>query len=117
MTSPDFWAILRTLARIPDAAEAVFDIVERSLTDAPPAILAHNYEAAIDLLTEFAAAAAAAAIRFDPASQSVARASQKARKLVAPSLSPPGADQRSVLSISSSNYTTRVLNCHYSSCF
>jgi brefeldin A-resistance guanine nucleotide exchange factor 1 len=59
MTSPDFWAILHTLARTPKAAPAVFGVIELSVTDMPLAILAGNYEAVIDLLHEFATAAGA----------------------------------------------------------
>ncbi|KAH8688058.1 hypothetical protein BGZ61DRAFT_452678 [Ilyonectria robusta] len=57
MTSPDFWAILRTLAGRPESAALVFGILERGITGDPQAILADNYEAAISLLNDFATAA------------------------------------------------------------
>ncbi|KAI5457216.1 hypothetical protein BGZ63DRAFT_395640 [Mariannaea sp. PMI_226] len=57
MTSPDFWAILRTLAGKPESAALVFGILERGITGDPQAILADNYEAAILLLNDFATAA------------------------------------------------------------
>jgi brefeldin A-resistance guanine nucleotide exchange factor 1 len=57
MTSPDFWAILRTLAGRPESAALVFGILERGITGDPQAILADNYEAAVLLLNDFATAA------------------------------------------------------------
>lgn len=57
MTSPDFWAILRTLAHRPEVAVLVFEILERGTTGTPPAIVADNFEAAISLLNDFASAA------------------------------------------------------------
>ncbi|CAM1511078.1 Fc.00g085910.m01.CDS01 [Cosmosporella sp. VM-42] len=57
MTSPDFWAILRTLAGKPESAALVFGILEKGTTGTPPAIMADNYEAAISLLNDFASAA------------------------------------------------------------
>lgn len=57
MTSPDFWVILQTLAVNPDAAPAVFDILDRGVSDSPSAIMADNYEAALALLNEFASMA------------------------------------------------------------
>ncbi|KAJ4174513.1 GDP/GTP exchange factor for ARF [Fusarium falciforme] len=57
MTSPDFWAILRALAKRPEAAALVFEILEKGTTGTPPAIMADNYEAAISLLNDFASAA------------------------------------------------------------
>lgn len=58
MTSPDFWSILRILARGRDSAALVFDILEKGTTGNPHAVMADNYEAAIGLLSEFASAAA-----------------------------------------------------------
>lgn len=57
MTSPDFWAILRTLAINPESAASVFSILENGTTGNPPAIIADNFEAAISLLNFFASAA------------------------------------------------------------
>jgi golgi-specific brefeldin A-resistance guanine nucleotide exchange factor 1 len=57
MTSPDFWAILRTLAGRSGSAPVVFGILERGTTGSPSSIMADNYEAAIALLNEFATAA------------------------------------------------------------
>ncbi|KAL2267731.1 hypothetical protein VTJ83DRAFT_5008 [Remersonia thermophila] len=62
MTSPDFWVILQTLATHPDAAPAVFEILENSVSMTPSAIMADNYEAAIALLNEFASMASVGAI-------------------------------------------------------
>lgn len=57
MTSPDFWKLLQKLARDPESAAKVFDILERGTSGSPPAIMADNYEAAIALLDDFASAA------------------------------------------------------------
>ncbi|RFU72673.1 guanine nucleotide exchange factor for adp ribosylation factors [Trichoderma arundinaceum] len=57
MTSPDFWVILRAIAGDANAAAQIFDILERSTTGTPPAIIADNYEAAISLLNHFASTA------------------------------------------------------------
>lgn len=57
MTSPDFWAILRILAKSKEAAPMVFGILERGTSGSPPAVMSDNYEAAIGLLSEFATAA------------------------------------------------------------
>lgn len=57
MTSPDFWAILKALAMHPEASAAVFDVLQVGATGSPPAIVADNYESAIDLLSDFATAA------------------------------------------------------------
>ncbi|KAL1841846.1 hypothetical protein VTJ49DRAFT_6523 [Mycothermus thermophilus] len=62
MTSPDFWVILQTLATHPEAAPAVFEILENSVSVTPSAIMADNYEAAITLLNEFASMASVGAI-------------------------------------------------------
>jgi golgi-specific brefeldin A-resistance guanine nucleotide exchange factor 1 len=58
MTSPDFWSILRILARSRESAGPVFEILEKGSTGNPPAIMADNYEAAIGLLSDFASASA-----------------------------------------------------------
>lgn len=57
MTSPDFWVILRTLSGYPNSSPVVFEILEGGVSGSPSAIIADNYEAAIALLNEFAAAA------------------------------------------------------------
>ena len=57
MTSPDFWVILRTLSAYPNSSPVVFEILEGGISGTPSAIIADNYEAAISLLNEFAAAA------------------------------------------------------------
>lgn len=57
MTSPDFWAILRTLSIVPQVAPLVFEILEIGVNPPSTAIMADNYEAAITLLNEFASAA------------------------------------------------------------
>jgi hypothetical protein len=62
MTSPDFWAILQTLAGNPEAASTVFEILEAGITSTPPAIMADNYEAALSLLNEFASIASIGAV-------------------------------------------------------
>jgi brefeldin A-resistance guanine nucleotide exchange factor 1 len=68
MTSPDFWAILRTLAQRPEAAALVFEILEKGTTGTPPAIMADNYEAAISLLNDFASAASPRQPKMQPRS-------------------------------------------------
>jgi brefeldin A-resistance guanine nucleotide exchange factor 1 len=72
MTSPDFWVILRVVAGDANAAAQIFDILERSTTGTPPAIMADNYEAAISLLNHFASAADPLAAR-DPKSPEATR--------------------------------------------
>ncbi|KAK5998147.1 hypothetical protein PT974_00519 [Cladobotryum mycophilum] len=62
MTSPDFWVILRVLSANPEAATSVFEILEKSTTGNPPAIIADNYEAAVSLLNHFASAASPQAL-------------------------------------------------------
>ncbi|KAL2135878.1 hypothetical protein VTI74DRAFT_6477 [Chaetomium olivicolor] len=62
MTSPDFWVILQTLATSPDAAPAVFEILEGGVSGTPSAIMADNYEAAVALLNEFASMASIGAV-------------------------------------------------------
>ncbi|KOS20640.1 Uncharacterized protein ESCO_006797 [Escovopsis weberi] len=62
MTSPDFWVILRVLAGDSEAAPTVFEILEKSTTGTPPAIIADNYEAAVLLLNHFASAAVSQAL-------------------------------------------------------
>lgn len=53
-TSPDFWAVLHSLQRQPDAAELAFQIVESVASGPAPAITADNYEPALALLNAFA---------------------------------------------------------------
>lgn len=57
MTSPDFWAILRTLSTVSQVAPLVFEILETGVNPPSTAIMADNYEAAITLLNDFASAA------------------------------------------------------------
>lgn len=57
MTSPDFWATLRVLATNPDSAASVFEILEKSMTGSPSAIMADNFVTAVALLDQFATAA------------------------------------------------------------
>ncbi|KAH8879449.1 hypothetical protein GQ53DRAFT_671995 [Thozetella sp. PMI_491] len=61
MTSPDFWVILKTLAKNAEAAPVVFDILESGVSGSPPTIMADNYVAAIALLNEFASLASVGA--------------------------------------------------------
>lgn len=56
-SSPDFWAILNKLQRVPEAAGDVFQLVEDLTTPSLPGVTADNYEAAIALLNEFATTA------------------------------------------------------------
>lgn len=57
MTSPDFWVILRTLGGNDESSADAFEVLEISLAGSPSAIMADNYEAAINLLNDFATAA------------------------------------------------------------
>lgn len=57
MTSPDFWAIMGTLAGNAEVASIVFEILESGVGGSPPAIIADNYRPAIALLNQFANAA------------------------------------------------------------
>lgn len=60
MTSPDFWAILKSLSTNAGSAPAVFEILEKVTTCSPPAISADNYESAVQLLNDFASAGSVA---------------------------------------------------------
>ncbi|KAL5889980.1 GDP/GTP exchange factor for ARF [Pyricularia oryzae] len=62
MTSPDFWAIMGTLAGNAEVAPIVFEILESGVSGSPPAIIADNYRPAIALLNQFANAANVGAI-------------------------------------------------------
>ncbi|KAH6856483.1 hypothetical protein B0I37DRAFT_396130 [Chaetomium sp. MPI-CAGE-AT-0009] len=62
MTSPDFWAILQTLATNGDAAPVVFEILHNGVSETPSAIMADNYEAALALLNDFASMASVGAV-------------------------------------------------------
>ncbi|GAB7362676.1 hypothetical protein MBLNU230_g2985t1 [Neophaeotheca triangularis] len=55
-TSPDFWAVLRTLQPQTDVAGLVFGIVEAVASGSSPAITADNYEDNVKLLDAFASA-------------------------------------------------------------
>ncbi|KJZ71466.1 hypothetical protein HIM_09152 [Hirsutella minnesotensis 3608] len=57
MTSPDFWAIMRSLAGSRASAATVFDILEKGISGSPPAIMADNYETVVSLLDFYATAA------------------------------------------------------------
>lgn len=55
ITSPDFWVILRTLSTNQQASATVFTILEGVITgEAPPSVMADNYEPVISLLNDFA---------------------------------------------------------------
>lgn len=56
MTSPDFWAILRSLAGRPESSSTVFEILDAGTTGNAPSIISDNYEASILLLNDFATA-------------------------------------------------------------
>lgn len=62
MTSPDFWSIMRAFATRYDSAPVVFELLEQGCTGVPPSIMASNYEAAMDLLSEFSFAAGRAVL-------------------------------------------------------
>ncbi|OTA02704.1 ARF GEF2 Gea2 [Trichoderma parareesei] len=83
MTSPDFWVILRVVAGDANAAAQIFDILERSTTGTPPAIMADNYEAAISLLNHFASAA-------DPLATRDSKSPEATRKKVDPQVTARG---------------------------
>lgn len=52
--SPDFWSILRSLRTMPEAAPAVFNILENITNPSAPGVTPDNYEAAVSLLNDFA---------------------------------------------------------------
>ncbi|KAF2744238.1 Sec7-domain-containing protein [Sporormia fimetaria CBS 119925] len=72
-SSPDFWVILQQLHRAPEAAGDVFLLVEELTTSSQPGITADNYEAAIQLLNEFANAAQIGAVQEQMHAQAVRR--------------------------------------------
>lgn len=81
-SSPDFWAILQQLLRVPEAASDVFQLVEELTTSSQPGITADNYEAAIALLNEFATAAQVGAVDEQKRDQAARRGKpqEKAKK-------------------------------------
>ncbi|KAL2200633.1 hypothetical protein P885DRAFT_27498 [Corynascus similis CBS 632.67] len=85
MTSPDFWVILQTLATNPQAAPAVFDILEKGVSGTPSAIMADNYEAALALLNEFASMASVGAVAEQQNDRKQGRKSGRPAKLEKPS--------------------------------
>jgi len=91
MTSPDFWAIMNTLAIYSASAPTVFEILESGVSGSPPAIIADNYEAAIELLNAFASAAASGEQRTDR------KQTPQQRKATRPAKSEkPGSDKPAV---------------------
>jgi len=84
MTSPDFWVILQTLATNPQAAPAVFDILEKGVSGTPSAIMADNYEAALALLNEFASMASVGAVAEQQNDRKQGRKSGRPAKLEKP---------------------------------
>jgi len=80
MTSPDFWAILQTLATNPISAPIVFEILESGVTGTPSAIMADNYEAVLHLLNEFATMAQVGAIAEQKADRKQGRKGRTAKQ-------------------------------------
>ncbi|KAL6719100.1 GDP/GTP exchange factor for ARF [Lecanora helva] len=60
--TPDFWSIIRSLHRLPEAAGDAFDLVTMVVTGQPPAITADNYKETISLLNQYAAAGSVGAM-------------------------------------------------------
>lgn len=54
--TPDFWAIIRSLQAVPEAAANAFDVVAKVVTGQPPAVTADNYKNIVSLLNHYAAA-------------------------------------------------------------
>ena len=63
MACPDFWALMRNLLQHKGTGSSIFDIVKIGVSDSSSVVLAHNYEAIIGLLEEFALAAGAERLR------------------------------------------------------
>ena len=59
---PDFWATIRGLHSIQEAAAEVFELLTSIVEDSPSLISADNYEAVILLSNDFAAAGSAGAV-------------------------------------------------------
>ncbi len=59
--TPDFWAIIKSLQTVPDAASNAFDIVARVVAGQPPAVTADNYKDIVSLLNHYAGAASVGA--------------------------------------------------------
>lgn len=96
MTSPDFWVVLRTLSAYPHSSPVVFEILEGGVSGTPSAIIADNYEAAISLLNDFAAAAKDGV----PPEQQQQKADRRQKNARLPKKDPPRYDS------SANKYTT-----------
>ena len=85
--SPDFWSILQRLHQNQEAGGMVFDILESIVAFTPPAITSDNYEAAVNLAKDIAAAGSVGAIeeqRRDPSRRSKAGKQAKAQYVFYP---------------------------------
>ena len=60
--TPDFWATLRSLQSVTDAASSIFDLLVGIMADTPSAVTADNYEFAVMALNDFATAGSAGAM-------------------------------------------------------
>ena len=78
--SPDFWTILRRLRPAPDAAEGVFDILERLVNSTPSGITADNYEPLVVLLNDFATAGSVGAVQEQQRDQAARKGKQLKQK-------------------------------------
>ncbi|KAH0559258.1 hypothetical protein GP486_004230 [Trichoglossum hirsutum] len=78
--SPDFWSILRSILAVPEAAAAVFEIVQNVTVGIPSAITADNYEPAVSLLNDFASAASVGALYEQKGDKTARRKSGKNTK-------------------------------------
>ncbi|EFE36844.1 uncharacterized protein ARB_04370 [Trichophyton benhamiae CBS 112371] len=61
--SPDFWSILQRLHQHQEAAQMAFELLQSIVESAVPVITADNYEAAVNLLNDFATAGGIATVR------------------------------------------------------
>ncbi|GBF64827.1 hypothetical protein TMEN_7543 [Trichophyton mentagrophytes] len=61
--SPDFWSILQRLHQHQEAAQMAFELLQSIVESTVPVITADNYEAAVNLLNDFATAGGIATVR------------------------------------------------------
>ncbi|EFR03206.1 ARF guanine-nucleotide exchange factor 2 [Nannizzia gypsea CBS 118893] len=61
--SPDFWSILQRLHQHQEAAQMTFELLQSIVESTVPVITADNYEAAVNLLNDFATAGGIATVR------------------------------------------------------
>ncbi len=82
--SPDFWSIMHRLHQHKDESERVFALLQAIATSQPTAVTADNYESAISLANDFAAAGSVGSIQEQRRDMAARRGGGKAQAKQAP---------------------------------